>query len=275
MTIFCPICGSKLPAQSPHRNRVCWGCDAMAVNGAGQSASKKRVEACDNPVFIQERQCWRQYRVGGSYITFLDDLLCESWEEFEERSLKLRSDPAWVAMEKASTALPFSPGAQAFQTFAQTQLLQSHPADENAWVDIPAELANASVKKLESLLKKTSRLIIEEEVQIEGLDADAVHRSRLSKGRFLTEYVDDAAGLGAGFFVRDGSLGAVFLILNADVISWEATTLFMRQHGDALIHPDRIKEVPREIRYWGAQLAVPLGDSVGFVQRRFLIRERA
>lgn len=109
----CAICGGPFEDYGPefvsmYANVVCTSCDERAVTGDGvdptygigyhdpfdddddDDAPTMRTgpDACDDPVFVDGRKCWRRYRFGG-YVTRKDDFDCDSVEEFER---KHRSD---------------------------------------------------------------------------------------------------------------------------------------------------------------------------------------
>ena len=61
-------------------------CDAMALNDAARPAvSAPDGSSGDNPVFIEGRQCWRYYALGG-WVTMLDVDNCRDLYDFCKRN---------------------------------------------------------------------------------------------------------------------------------------------------------------------------------------------
>ena len=91
MSYECPICERSLERDFDRRfasnypRLVCRQCDERAVSHEGsQPEHYSWVDSGDNPVFIDEHQCWRRYRFGG-FVTMLDPWKCESMREFNDR----------------------------------------------------------------------------------------------------------------------------------------------------------------------------------------------
>lgn len=67
-------------------NAVCRECDARAVNEYGEPPQHIWLgDYGDNPIFIDGKKCWRKYADIFGYFTMLDDMDCESLEEFYEK----------------------------------------------------------------------------------------------------------------------------------------------------------------------------------------------
>jgi len=81
----CSICGRE-PVGEDYPRRVCPRCDALALNDAGRPPLvAPDGSAGDNPVFIEGRQCWREYARGG-WATMLDADNCRDYREFCRRN---------------------------------------------------------------------------------------------------------------------------------------------------------------------------------------------
>ncbi|KKK48831.1 hypothetical protein LCGC14_3141180, partial [marine sediment metagenome] len=69
--IRCSICRRE-PVGNDLPRLVCPRCDAMALNDAARPAETVPDDgAGDNPVYIDGKQCWRRYAMGG-WATMLD-----------------------------------------------------------------------------------------------------------------------------------------------------------------------------------------------------------
>lgn len=89
-TALCALCGDDtgvdLAWAAAYPGLVCTACEARAVNADGEPPAHRLTEDDgDNPVFIDERKCWRKYREGG-YVTMLDRFDCESLEAYIARA---------------------------------------------------------------------------------------------------------------------------------------------------------------------------------------------
>ena len=81
----CSICGGE-PVGQEYPRVVCPRCDAMALNDAARPAvSAPDGSSGDNPVFIEGRQCWRYYALGG-WVTMLDVDNCRDLYDFCKRN---------------------------------------------------------------------------------------------------------------------------------------------------------------------------------------------
>lgn len=82
----CAICGRE-PVGDDYPRRVCPRCDALALNDAARPASVASDAAGgDNPVFIDGRQCWRDFSPTRRWVTMLDVDNCRDYFEFCKRN---------------------------------------------------------------------------------------------------------------------------------------------------------------------------------------------
>ena len=81
----CSICGRE-PVGEDFPRVVCPRCDALALNDAARPP-EVAVDGSsgDNPVFVEGRQCWRHYALGG-WVTMLDPDQCRDFHEFCQRN---------------------------------------------------------------------------------------------------------------------------------------------------------------------------------------------
>lgn len=81
----CGICGRE-PVGEDFPRAVCPRCDALALNDAGRPPEVAADGSSgDNPVFVEGRQCWRRYALGG-WVTMLDPDKCRDFHEFCKRN---------------------------------------------------------------------------------------------------------------------------------------------------------------------------------------------
>ena len=81
----CSICGRE-PVGDDFPRLVCPRCDAMALNDAARPAEAAADGSRgDNPVFVEGKQCWRRYAMGG-WATMLDVDNCRDYYEFCRRN---------------------------------------------------------------------------------------------------------------------------------------------------------------------------------------------
>ena len=81
----CSVCGRE-PVEDDLPRRVCPRCDAMALNDAARPAQASHDGTSgDNPVYVDGKQCWRHYRLGG-WVTMLDAHNCRDFYEFCKRN---------------------------------------------------------------------------------------------------------------------------------------------------------------------------------------------
>jgi len=81
----CSICQAE-PVSDDFPRKVCPRCDAMAITDAARPARvSDDGSSGDNPVYIDGRQCWRHYALGG-YVTMLDTDNCRDYYEFCRRN---------------------------------------------------------------------------------------------------------------------------------------------------------------------------------------------
>jgi hypothetical protein len=85
-TALCALCGDDtgvdLAWAAACPGIVCTACEARAVNSEGEPpVHAPTVDTGDNPVFIDEKKCWRRFRAGG-YVTMLDRFDSASLESY-------------------------------------------------------------------------------------------------------------------------------------------------------------------------------------------------
>jgi hypothetical protein len=81
----CSVCG-QTPVGEEFPRLVCRRCDAMAFNDAARPAAAREDGAGgDNPVYVEGRQCWRLYDLGG-WVTILDIDNCRDVYDFCRRN---------------------------------------------------------------------------------------------------------------------------------------------------------------------------------------------
>jgi len=95
----CPICNNQSSDISKNYYKmICHSCDSKALNKSGEKAKYLdgyySVEVFpfgsddgDNPVFIDGQKCWKRFKFGG-HVTMMDDLDCDTLEEFYDRTLE-------------------------------------------------------------------------------------------------------------------------------------------------------------------------------------------